>query len=63
VLGLARAGSDNPILKADFLSKLLEFDFGEPPFSLIIPGDMHFMEVDALIAFARAPKDFKRLTC
>jgi diphthine synthase len=62
VLGLARAGSDNPVLKADFLGKLKEFDFGEPPFSLIIPGDMHFMEVDALIAFAGAPKEFKRLT-
>jgi diphthine synthase len=61
-LGLARAGSDNPVLKADFLGKLLEFDFGEPPFSLIIPGDMHFMEVDALIAFAGAPKEFKRLS-
>jgi diphthine synthase len=62
VLGLARAGSDNPVLKADFLERLLEFDFGEPPFSLIIPGDMHFMEVDALIAFAGAPKEFKRLS-
>ena len=61
-LGLARAGSDNPVLKADFLERLLEFDFGEPPFSLIIPGDMHFMEVDALIAFAGAPKEFKRFS-
>jgi len=60
-LGLARAGSDCPVLKADFIQKLSEFDFGEPPFSLIIPGDMHFMEVDALIAFAGAPKEFKRL--
>ncbi|HSV49339.1 MAG TPA: diphthine synthase, partial [Candidatus Acidoferrales bacterium] len=61
-LGLARAGGDNPVLKADFIGKLLDFDFGEPPFSLIIPGDMHFMEVDALIAFAGAPKEFKRLS-
>jgi len=61
-LGLARAGSDKPVLKADFIDKLLDFDFGEPPFSLIIPGDMHFMEIDALIAFAGAPKEFKRLS-
>jgi diphthine synthase len=61
-LGIARAGGDNPVLKADFVEKLAAYDFGEPPFSLIIPGDMHFMEVDALIAFAGAPVEFKRLT-
>jgi diphthine synthase len=62
VLGLARAGGDNPVLKADFVKNLLNYDFGEPPFSLIIPGDMHFMEADALIAFAGAPTEFKRLS-
>ena len=61
-LGIARAGSDNPTLKADFIKDLVNFDFGEPPFSLIIPGDLHFMEIDALIAFAGAPKEFKRLS-
>jgi diphthine synthase len=61
-LGIARAGSNNPILKADFIKDLVNFDFGEPPFSLIIPGDLHFMEIDALIAFAGAPKEFKRLS-
>ena len=61
-LGIARAGSDNPVLKADFVKDLVNFDFGEPPFSLIIPGDLHFMEIDALIAFAGAPKEFKRLS-
>jgi diphthine synthase len=61
-LGLARAGGDKPVLKADFINKLVNFDFGEPPFSLIIPGDLHFMEIEALIAFADAPQEFKRLT-
>jgi diphthine synthase len=61
-LGIARAGGDNPVLKADFIEKLVAYDFGEPPFSLIIPGDMHFMEIDALIAFAGAPVEIKRLT-
>jgi diphthine synthase len=61
-LGIARAGSDKVCLKADFAGKLVDFDFGEPPFSLIIPGSMHFMEVDALIAFAGAPVEFKRLS-
>ena len=61
-LGIARAGSDNPVLKADFVNKLVSYNFGEPPFSLIIPGELHFMEVDALIAFAEAPKEFRGLS-
>ncbi len=54
-LGVARAGSNKPTLKADFISKLLNYDFGEPPMSLIFPGQLHFMEAEALIAFAGAP--------
>ena len=60
-LGVARAGSNNPTLKADFVKDLVSFDFGEPPFSLIFPGDLHFMEVESLIAFAGAPLEFRRL--
>jgi diphthine synthase len=60
-LGIARAGSDCPVVKADFVKNLVNYDFGEPPFSLIIPGDLHFMEVDALIALAGAPVEFRRL--
>lgn len=61
-VGLARAGSNRPLLKADFIKNLVNFDFGEPPYSLIFPGDLHFMEADALIAFAGAPLEFKRLS-
>jgi diphthine synthase len=61
-VGIARAGSDNPTLKADYTKDLIHFDFGEPPFSLIFPGDLHFMEVDSLIAFAAAPAEFRRLS-
>ncbi len=60
-VGIARAGSDTPTIKADYLKDLAGYDFGEPPFSLIIPGDLHFMEVDALIALAGAPAEFGRL--
>ncbi len=58
-VGVARAGSKNPTLKADFVKDIADFDFGEPPYSLIFPGDMHFMEVEALIAFAGAPAEFQ----
>ena len=55
VVGLARVGSSSPTLKADEAEKLLQYDFGGPPQSLIVPGGLHFMEVEALIAFAGAP--------
>ncbi len=60
-VGIARAGSGNPTLKADFVKDLASFDFGEPPFSLIFPGELHFMEIDSLIAFAGSPAEFRRL--
>jgi diphthine synthase len=55
VVGVARAGSKHPTLKADFITNLISFDFGKPPMSLIFPGKLHFMEVEALIALASAP--------
>ena len=61
VVGVARAGSSNPTLKADFVKDIAKFDFGPPPYSLIFPGAMHFMEAEALVAFAGAPVEFKRL--
>jgi len=60
-VGIARAGSNNPTLKADFLKNFVNYDFGEPPYSLIFPGDLHFMETESLIAFAGAPVEFRRL--
>jgi diphthine synthase len=60
-VGIARAGGNNPTLKADFVKNLANYDFGEPPYSLIFPGDLHFMEIDSLLAFAGAPAEFRRL--
>jgi diphthine synthase len=60
-VGVARAGSQNPTSKADFVEALGAFNFGEPPYSLIFPGSLHFMEAEALIAFAGAPTEFRRL--
>lgn len=56
-VGVARAGSDNPTVKADAIKDLVDFDFGGPPHSLIIPSEkLHFMEAEALITFAGAPE-------
>ena len=60
-VGVARVGSDRPALKADSVKKLLKFDFGEPPHSLIFLGQLHFMEAEALAAFAGAPAKLRRL--
>ena len=61
-VGVARAGSNSPTLKADFTKELLKHDFGNPPQSLIFPGDLHFMETEALVTLAGAPETLRRLT-
>jgi len=60
-VGIARAGSENPVVKADFAHGLLEFDFGQPPHSLIFPGKLHFMEAEALVTLAKAPVTVKAM--
>jgi diphthine synthase len=60
-VGIARAGESKPVLKADYAKDLVNFDFGDPPYSLILPGELHFMEVEALLAFGEAPASFRRL--
>jgi len=59
-VGVARAGSNTPILKADFIKDLSTYDFGGPPHSLIFPGDLHFMEAEALVTLAGAPETLRR---
>ena len=60
-VGVARVGSNTPVLKADSVERLLEFDFGEPPHSLIFLGELHFMEAEALMAFAGAPTKLRNV--
>jgi len=57
---VARAGSDDATIKADKAARLSELDFGPPPHVLIVPGKLHFMEAEALRAFAGAPEDAVR---
>jgi diphthine synthase len=59
-IGVARAGSNTPTLRADFTKELLKQDFGEPPHSLIFTGDLHFTEAEALVALAGAPEKLRR---
>ena len=59
VVGIARAGSNNPMVKAGFLGDLLSYDFGDPPHSIVFPGELHFMEAEALIVLASAPDSLR----
>jgi diphthine synthase len=60
-VGVARAGSERPAVKADSLERLLSHEFGDPPHTLIFPGKLHFMEAEALIVLAGAPKSVRKL--
>jgi diphthine synthase len=57
VVVVARAGSENPIVHADKIKNLIDLDFGGPLHCLMIPADLHFMEAEALIELANAPKE------
>jgi diphthine synthase len=59
VIGVARAGSIKPAVKADYLEEVMNHDFGAPPHTLIFPGKLHFMEAEALITLAGAPEEVR----
>ncbi len=61
VVGVARAGSPEPTVKAGYIEDLIKFDFGAPPHTLVFPGNLHFMEADALIVLADAPKEIMEM--
>ena len=53
---VARAGSDDVLVKAGLFKNMLTADFGGPLHSVIIPGELHFLEAKALVELAGAPK-------
>ena len=55
-VGVARAGSEEPVVKADSVRALMDYDFGPPPHSLVLPARLHFTEAEALRALADAPE-------
>jgi len=54
---VARAGSDNPVVAADTLPNLKKKEFGPPLHTLVIPGNLHFMEIEALELIAGLPPE------
>src|SRR5207245_1539736 len=53
-IGVARIGSEDQFVLSAKLGKLQNQDFGKIPHSLVIPGRLHFMEVESLKAFGGA---------
>jgi diphthine synthase len=54
-VAVARAGSPDPVVAADRLAALAERSFGSPLHLLVLPGDLHHVEADALRTLADAP--------
>ncbi|SEV90170.1 diphthine synthase [Halobacterium jilantaiense] len=54
---VARAGAPDATVRADRLGALAESDFGDPLHLLVVPGDLHHVEADALAGLAGAPED------
>ncbi|MEM3401972.1 MAG: diphthine synthase, partial [Candidatus Hadarchaeales archaeon] len=48
VVGVARAGSEDGVVVSGRVRDLLSRDFGPPPHILIVPGNLHFLEAEAL---------------
>jgi diphthine synthase len=56
-VAVCQAGSPDPTVVADDLSALAARDFGAPLHLLVLPGDLHLLERDALVELADAPAD------
>ena len=54
-VAIARAGSADPVVAAETLDTLAGRTFGEPLHLLVVPGDLHHVESEALAELAGAP--------
>jgi len=57
VVGVARIEAPDMVVKAGTVSELMQIDFGGPPYVLIFPGQLHFVEAEALQLFCGASKE------
>ncbi|MBN1376848.1 diphthine synthase [Candidatus Woesearchaeota archaeon] len=48
VIGCARLGCKDKKIKYSVVKDLLKEDFGKPPHCIIVPGELHFIEEEAL---------------
>jgi diphthine synthase len=57
VVGLARIGNENQIIRADKAAQLISQSWGEAPHAIVIPGRLHFLEEEALKVLADCPPE------
>ncbi len=57
IVGVARLGHTNPLIRAGRMCNVAEVDFGEAPHCLVVPGPLHFLEEDALKAIGGCPPE------
>jgi diphthine synthase len=57
VVGLARLEAPDMQVVAGRLADVMRVEFGEPPYLLIFPGKLHFVEAEALQLICRAPRE------
>ncbi|MDG5758930.1 diphthine synthase [Natronococcus sp. A-GB1] len=53
---VARAGSPDPLVAAGTMTELARRSFGDPLHLLVVPGDCHLLEADALVELAGADR-------
>ena len=53
VVGIARAGKDDCFRFVGTVEELLDIDWGKPPHSLVIPGELHPVEEEILYTIRR----------
>ena len=56
-VGIARLEAPDMIVRAGTVDEIAEIDFGEPPYVVIFPGSLHFVEAEALQVLCGARKD------
>ena len=57
VVGLARLEAPDMMVRASTASELTRVDFGRPPFCMVFPGKLHFVEAEALHVFCDASRE------
>lgn len=57
-VGFARVGSCSEVIKSGTLAELASYDFGEPLHTLVITGNMHYLELELVRSYSINPKTF-----
>lgn len=57
MVGLARVEAPDCLVRAGKAGDLLKSDFGGPPWSIIIPSKLHFVEAEGLQLLAGASRE------